>query len=338
MAKKYKIATLGSHSALQILKGAKDEGFETIVVCPKSRVKLYKLFGVADKIIEVDDFSDFSKVENQLISENAIMIPHGSYISYIGHKRVEKSKVLYYGNKKILKWEADRNLERKWLKNSGLKLPRIYKSPKDIDKEVIVKFHGALGGKGFFFVSNGEVDFNRKITRHEKDKDYIIQEYIIGVPIYIHYFYSPITKKVEIMSCDRRYESNVDSIGRISARDQMALQEIDPSYVVVGNFTVTLRESLLPKALEMGERVVKESQKIAPPGLLGPFCLETCLTPDQNFYVFEISARIVAGTNLYINGSPLTQINYDEPMSTGRRIARDIKQAIETDQLDKILK
>ena len=27
------IATLGSHSALQILKGAKDEGFNTLLVC-----------------------------------------------------------------------------------------------------------------------------------------------------------------------------------------------------------------------------------------------------------------------------------------------------------------
>ena len=33
--KKYKIATIGSHSALQILKGAKDEGFYTISICLK---------------------------------------------------------------------------------------------------------------------------------------------------------------------------------------------------------------------------------------------------------------------------------------------------------------
>jgi len=48
--KKYKIATIGSHSALQILKGAHDEGFSTIAVCKKGREKPYKIFKVADKI------------------------------------------------------------------------------------------------------------------------------------------------------------------------------------------------------------------------------------------------------------------------------------------------
>ena len=58
---------------------------------------------------------------------------------------------------------------------------------------------------------------------------------------------------------------------------------------------------------------------------------------DLKFYVFEISARIVAGTNLYIEGSPYTALRYKEPMSTGRRIARDIKVAIETGKIDKVL-
>ena len=58
----YKIATIGSHSALQILKGAKDEGFQTICICLKGREEPYKSFGVADEIIIVDDYKDFSKV------------------------------------------------------------------------------------------------------------------------------------------------------------------------------------------------------------------------------------------------------------------------------------
>ena len=38
------IATLGSHSALQILKGAKDEGFSTLLICEENRHSLYKRF------------------------------------------------------------------------------------------------------------------------------------------------------------------------------------------------------------------------------------------------------------------------------------------------------
>ena len=36
-----KIATIGSHSALQILKGAKDEGFSTILISTQKQAKIY---------------------------------------------------------------------------------------------------------------------------------------------------------------------------------------------------------------------------------------------------------------------------------------------------------
>src|SRR5256886_17564515 len=59
-------------------------------------------------------------------------------------------------------------------------------------------------------------------------------------------------------------------------------------------------------------------------GMIGPFCLETIVTDKLEFKVFEISTRIVAGTNLFIAGSPYSDLT--EPgMSTGRRIAREIR-------------
>ena len=98
-----------------------------------------------------------------------------------------------------------------------------------------------------------------------------------------------------------------------------------------------MRESLLPKVIEMGEQVIAQSKKITKRGLWGPFCLETILTPEQEFLVFEISARIVAGTNPYMQGSPYSQIMYDEPMSTGKRIAREIKNAVAEDRLNEVI-
>jgi 5-formaminoimidazole-4-carboxamide-1-(beta)-D-ribofuranosyl 5'-monophosphate synthetase len=338
VTKSYKIATIGSHSALQILKGAHDEGFSTIAICIKGREKPYKLFNVADEIIIIDNYPDLVDIQDDLIKKNSVFIPHASLITYLGVDKVEKFKVPYYGNKNILRFESDREIERKWLGKAGLKQPLIFKNPKDIDRSVIVKFHGARGGKGYFLAKN-ERDFNKKIKLHPKDEDYVIQEYILGVHMYIHYFYSPLTNELEVMGFDKRYESNVDSLGRISARDQLALpaQKVDPSYVIVGNIPIVVRESFLPRIIEMGENVVKESEKITPRGLWGPFCLETVMTPDEEIYTFEISARIVAGTNPYINGSPYTWLRYNEPMSTGRRIAREIKTAIKKNQLDKVL-
>ncbi|MFH1133817.1 MAG: formate--phosphoribosylaminoimidazolecarboxamide ligase [Nanoarchaeota archaeon] len=331
----YRIATLGSHTALQILKGARDEGFRNICVCTPDRVKVYKSFNVADDIITIPSYKDFMKVEETLLQKNAILIPHASFIEYIGTDAVDRLRVPYFGNKGILAWESDREKQRQWLQAAGLRLPKIFHNPEDIDRPCIIKFYGAKGGRGYFIASSEE-DFRRKIAAHPTQR-YVIQEYIVGVPMYIHYFQSPLDDELEIMSFDKRYESNVDSIGRISARDQASFTNVDPSYVVVGNVSMVLRESLLPEVIDMGERVIRESRKLCKGGLFGPFCLETVITPDQEFFTFEISARIVAGTNPFINGSPYTYLKYSEPMSTGRRIALEIKRALQQGRLKDVL-
>ena len=330
----YKIATIGSHSALQILKGAKDEGFRTIAICEKGREKPYKMFRVADEIISVKKLSELPKLQNQLIENKAILIPHGTYTGIMDHSEIEKLRVAYFGNKKILRWEYDRTMQRDWLRKANLTLPKIFNKPEDIDRPVIIKFFGANGGKGFFLAKNAE-EFYEKI-KGKGGKAYIIQEYIIGAPIYIHYFYSPIDQELEVMSFDKRYESNVDSIGRIAAKDQLDLG-LDTSYNITGNVPLVIRESLLPEVIRMGEAVVHASKKLETHGLIGPFSLETIITPELKFYVFEISARIVAGTNFFISSNPYADLRYNEPMSTGRRIAREIRIAIKKGMLGKIL-
>ncbi len=341
----YCIATIGSHSALQILKGARDEGVPNLAICKRGTEGVYKSFGVADDILIVDDWSEWEKkVEPELLKRNAIIIPHGSFISYMGHEKVQNMKVMYYGTKEILEWESNRTMERKWLLDADILMPRVFEKPEDIDCPVIVKFHGAGGGFGYFVVRNPEQFYEVKNRKYPEEHDFTIQEYIIGVPLYIHYFFSPITNELEIMSFDKRYESNADSIGRIKAEDQLAAK-IHTSYTIVGNIPIVVRESMLPEFFAMGERVVAASRTLhnittgekLVKGLFGPFCLETIITRKLQTFVFEISARIVAGTNPFIEGSPYTALKYDVPMSTGRRIARDIKQAIETGKLEKVL-
>ncbi|MEQ1849353.1 MAG: formate--phosphoribosylaminoimidazolecarboxamide ligase [Candidatus Peribacteraceae bacterium] len=334
----YAIATIGSHSALQILKGAKDEGVPSIVICKKGSERAYKSYGLGDHMILVDDWSEWdSKVEPELLKRNAIIIPHGSYIAYMGHKRVQTMDTMYYGTKNILEWESDRSMERVWLEDAGLLLPKVFTSPEEIDRPVIVKFHGAGGGFGYFVVRTPEQFWEVKNRKYPDDNDYAIQEYIVGVPLYAHFFQSGLTNELEIMSFDKRYESNADSIGRIKAEDQLSAK-IHTSYTIVGNIPLVVRESMLPEFYSMGDRVVASSKKLCGgKGLFGPFCLETIVTRKLQIYVFEISARIVAGTNPFIEGSPYTTLRYDVPMSTGRRIAREIKEAIEQGRLADIL-
>ncbi|HCW32609.1 MAG: phosphoribosylaminoimidazolecarboxamide formyltransferase, 5-formaminoimidazole-4-carboxamide-1-(beta)-D-ribofuranosyl 5'-monophosphate synthetase [Candidatus Peregrinibacteria bacterium GW2011_GWF2_39_17] len=331
----YRIATIGSHTALQILKGAQEEGLKSLCVVTPNARKIYEYYGVANEFIEVDDYRNFLQIEDELIRRNAIVIPHGSFVSYLGHEQMKKLNVMHYGTKGILEWESDRNKERIWLEKSGLKLPAIFKNPEAINRPVIIKFHGAGGGFGYFIAKSPE-EFYERIKKYPKEENYVIQEYIVGVPIYVHYFYSRLKNELEIMSFDKRYESNADSIGRIAARDQLAA-DIQTSYTIAGNIPMVVRESLLPSLYELGENVVRTSKELVGDGLFGPFCLEGIMDTNLNFFVFEISARIVAGTNPYINGSPYTWLRYNEPMSTGRRLAREIKEAIQSGAMDKIL-
>lgn len=333
---KYTIVTLGSHSALQILKGAKDEGFKTAAVCTPDRTTLYSAYNnFIDEILEVKTWKDFPKLERQLLKRNSIIIPHGSFIAYLGMDQNKNMKVSYFGNKSVLDWEENRKMQRLWMEESQIQVPHRFRRGDKIDRPVIVKSYGAAGGKGYFTARN-QKEFDEKLKNYDQER-FIVQEYVIGVPVYFHFFYSPLTKKVEVMSIDKRYETNVDSLGRIPAKNQRGLS-IEPSFEVVANIPLAIRESMLAEAVSMAQRVIETSKKLMPPkGLFGPFCLETIITSTEEIYVIEISARIVAGTNCFIDGSPYTYLLYNEPMSTGRRIAREIKEAIKKNRLKEVL-
>ncbi len=158
---------------------------------------------------------------------------------------------------------------------------------------------------------------------------------MVGVPVYPHYFYSRLNRELELMSMDRRYESNADAIGRIPAKEQLDLA-LNTNYTVIGNIPLVLRESLLMDVIEAGERIVEAAERLMG-GLWGPFCLEGVYTEELEFVVFEVSARIVAGTNPFVHGSPYSWLRYDISVSTGRRIAMELRQAAKEGRLREIL-
>ncbi|HLD71380.1 MAG TPA: DUF1246 domain-containing protein, partial [Candidatus Peribacteraceae bacterium] len=128
--KDFVIATIGSHSALQILKGARDEGMRNLVICKKGTERPYKSYGVADEIILIDDYTQWNTaLEEELIKRNAIIIPHGSFVAYMGHERVKNMQAMYYGTKEILEWESNRVMERQWLEKANILLPRVFEKP-----------------------------------------------------------------------------------------------------------------------------------------------------------------------------------------------------------------
>jgi 5-formaminoimidazole-4-carboxamide-1-(beta)-D-ribofuranosyl 5'-monophosphate synthetase len=134
---------------------------------------------------------------------------------------------------------------------------------------------------------------------------------------------------------DRRDETTIDEVQRLGSIAELEQIGIHPTFVVTGNIPIVMRESLLPKVFSMGERVVEESIKLFG-GIIGSFCLETVVTEHLEFKVFEISARIVAGTNPYITGSPYSDL-IEPGLSSARRIVQEIKFASEKNLLHKIL-
>ena len=336
------IATLGSHCALQVLKGAKDEGLKTILVCEKKRERLYRRFNFIDEIILVDSFLEVleNKCSSVLEQNNSVLIPHGTLIAQMSSEQIESIKTPVFGNKWILRWESDRKLKEQLMVDAKLNVPKPISSPKDINKLVIAKRQGAAGGKGYFMATS-ESDYKKKRKKLEeqgvisKNEQLYIQEYAAGVLAYLQYFYSPLNDELEFFGIDKRHESDIEGLGRIPASVQLENDKV-PSFNVIANSPLVLRESLLDEVYSMGERFVESSKRLVKPGMNGPFCIEGVYDEDAKFTTFEFSARIVAGTNIYMDGSPYSTLLYNEPMSMGRRIAREVKTATESNQLDKI--
>ncbi len=274
-----KIATFCSHSSLQIFNGAKKEGFRTLGLALKKPPKFYDAFPASkpDEFFIVDSYSQIMEKTQQLIEENVIIIPHGSFVEYLGAKNFAHLMIPTFGNRKVLEWESDRKMERVWLEKAGLEMPPEILKPEDIDKPVMVKYSGAKGGRGFFIAKNYD-EFMRGI---HPEKEFHIQEYILGTRYYIHFFYSPLKKdgyrirggSLELLSMDRRDETNIDEMYKLGAQEELKKLGVYPTFVVTGNVPVVIRESLLPKIFEMGENVVETSLELFG-GMIGRFSLE----------------------------------------------------------------
>ena len=336
------LASAVSHSSLQIFHGARKEGFKTLGIAAGDRdIGYYDAFplGKPNEFLRLKKYIDLMGECERLRKRSTVLVPHGSLVEYLGADNYAKLPLPIYGNRQVLSWESDRDRQREWLEGAKIHMPRKVSDPKDIQEPVIVKYGGAKGGRGFF-IAKSHADFKRHI---QKDQAYTIQEFVLGTRYYLHYFHSPIAKEgykagsgtLQLMSIDRRDETNVDEMGRLGSTKELEEVGINPTFVVSGNIPVVIRESLLPEVMRMGKAVVEKAEELFG-GLWGPFCLETVVTDELEFRVFEISARIVAGTNPFIGGSPYSEM-IEPGLSTGRRIAREIKVAAADGKLGKIL-
>jgi 5-formaminoimidazole-4-carboxamide-1-(beta)-D-ribofuranosyl 5'-monophosphate synthetase len=364
------VGTVGSHSAIDIADGAVSEGLPNVVLAQRGREATYARYfrtlrgpdgarrrGCVDEVWEYPKFADIAAPASQdrLRERGVLLVPNRAFSSYLPLEVIEGAfRVPIVGSRSMLRIEerAERDNYYTLLAAAGIPIPRALDGPEAIDRLVIVKLpHAARRLERGFFTAASPAEYRAKAssliehgTIGEADLARArIEEYVLGPVFNFNFFFSPLVPRaegLELLGIDERRESNLDGLVRLPAAQQLALPEADriPEYTVVGHGMLTVRESVLEEVFRMGEKFVEASRARYPPGILGPFCLQTCLDREGAPTVFDVAARIGGGTNVHLGlGHPYGNALYREPMSTGRRIAREVRRALAEGRLKEVV-
>jgi 5-formaminoimidazole-4-carboxamide-1-(beta)-D-ribofuranosyl 5'-monophosphate synthetase len=367
---KAKIGMVASHSALDVCDGAVEEGFRTVGVCQEGRDKTYSKYfkcqrdkngkavrGVVDEMWTLKKFNAMmdEKFQGLLKRDNVLFVPNRSFTSYVDIAEIENNfAVPLVGTRGLLRSE-ERGMDRDYywiLEKAGLPFPKKIEDPKAIDGLVIVKLHHKVKKleRGFFSAASYQeyreksraLIFQNVITEDDLASARI-EEYVIGPVFNLDFFYSPLEnmmERIELLGVDWRFETSLDGHVRLPANQQITLQgqQAIPEYTVCGHNSATMRESLLENAFSLAEKYVKATQEHFAPGIIGPFCLQTCVDKDLKFHIYDVAPRVGGGTNVHMwVGHPYGNTTWRTNMSTGRRLAMEVRRAIDTDDINKIV-
>ena len=364
------VGVIASHSALDVCDGAVEEGLRTIAICERGREATYSRYfravrgsggklvrGVVDEPLVFDTFSEVltKKVQDYLRNRNTVFIPNRSFTSYCDIGAIENEFLVpLLGSRNLLRTE-ERSEKKSYywlLEKAGLPCPEKIEDPADIDALVIVKLpHKTKKLERGFFTAASAKEYREKSAALLKQgviskADLTaarIERYIIGPVFNFDFFYSPLERdgeRLELLGVDWRFETSLDGHVRLPADQQLTLDPSQriPGYIVIGHNSATLRESALNEVFTLAERWVKATQEHYAPGILGPFTLQTCVDGEEEFYIYDVAPRIGGGTNAHMAaGHPYGNALWRRPMSTGRRIAREIARAGEEGRLDEIV-
>ncbi len=351
------ISVMGSHSALDICRGAKDLGFKTLVVAQRGREKTYQKYykNIVDECIVLDKFKDILKpaIQKILIDKNCIFIPHRSFEVYINdYNAIEKKfKVPMFGNRFLLKVEERGVKPNQYdlLDKGGIRYPKQFENPKDIDRLCIVKVLEKKRGfeRSFFLCDSYEVYkqksgelLQKRVISQENLEKAVIEEFLLGVQVNFNFFYDPINKRLELIGTDTRRQTNLEGIVHSPAMVQEELEKSDRlqvKYEEASHIAVTVLESLLEDAFETGERFVEATKKMGVP-VIGPFGLQTMIIPGppkKEIIVFDVSPRMPGSPGIF--ATPYSGYLFGQNISMGKRVAMEIKEAIEKGELERIL-
>lgn len=346
----FRIGVLGSHSALEIMDGAKDEGIQTIVICQRGRDAPYRRFKrIADEIIVVNSFKEMASAKMQKLFRDTgtIIVPHRALTAYLGYDTLEnKFRVPIFGNRALFRAEERNAVKNQYylLEKSKVRHPKLFKDPHKIDRPVIVKVQEKKRKlERAFFTASSYSDYMKKsremikkgIIRVEDLKIASIEELVIGTYMNFNYFYTPISEQVDFVGIERRLQTNLFDYNAIPARQQLDI-DIEIQNIEVGHTPASIRESLLERVIEIGDKFVAGVKKIYPPGIIGPFSLQSVITKDLELVVYDVSLR-VPGNPIVATTSPYTKYQYGQTFGVGRRIAMELKNARDQGRLAQVV-
>lgn len=343
---------MASHSALDVFDGARDEGLGTVAICKPGRDIIYKALNrLIELYIDLRDYKEMldPELQNRMKELGCVIVPNRSMAVYVGYDGIERSlDVPVFGNRKLLRWE-ERTGEANYYRlfdESGVRRPRLYPDLDEVDGPVVLKVQEASRQqeRAFIYAVDRE-DLRNKvraalssglISEHGL-RSAVAEELVLGAHFNVNYFYSVVHRRLEIVSIDRRIQSNVDGLTRLPARVQMGL-DVRHSMIEVGHVPCTIRESVLNECYEVGSKVLEASRKLEPPGLIGPFTVQLFVTPELRTVAYDFAPRIGGGTNAHMGiGGNYSKLWLGRSVSMGRRIAMEIRESIEQGKLSDVL-
>jgi 5-formaminoimidazole-4-carboxamide-1-(beta)-D-ribofuranosyl 5'-monophosphate synthetase len=310
------IGVFGSHSAKEVGMSAKAWGFRTAIVVQKGRDKLYTKYNrhLYDEIIVLDSFKDMlnKEVQDRLLELNTIFIPNRSFAVYVGYDGIENGfEVPIYGNRFLLRAE-ERNYERGQyylLEKAGVRVPKEFSSPEEIDRLVIVKVQQAKNPleRAFFYASSPE-DYYRQaeellkagVINEEGLTKARIEEYVLGARFnanFHNYALKDVFGDFDFVGFSDRRQVNLQGFLNLPARDQLKIN-VPVKNEEIGHFGVTMRESKQDLVYDAAEKFIRTCEKEYPPGIIGLFGLQGAIaySPEDDtkleFVVFDVSMRV----------------------------------------------
>jgi 5-formaminoimidazole-4-carboxamide-1-(beta)-D-ribofuranosyl 5'-monophosphate synthetase len=359
------LASIGSHSALEVASGARAQGLRNLIITAAGRERTYAQYyrrrespvsrGCVDDILELEAFPDILRddVQQVLLEQNVIFVANRSFEVYLHQKfsydEIERGiRVPFFGNRYLLRAEERDEAANQYalMERAGIRHPLQFSSPDDIDRLVMVKApHAKITFERAFFLVSSPAEYREAADRLLGEgmvteaglRDAVIEEYLLGPSINLNFFYSPVLGELELSGTDTRRQTNLEGFRNVPPAVFDALRGVPMRLEEAGHIAATLTESTLEKAFEMGERFVAAARAANPPGVIGPFALQCIIVagPPKEFVCYDVSLRIPGSPGTRY--TPYSAYRWGRDISVGERIAMELVMARDAGRLESVL-